>query len=46
MIEYRISFMSVDWVTWSNPVAIWWLFLVTVSAANVALWFLLHRHFR
>jgi hypothetical protein len=38
--------MSLDWVVWDNSVAIWWLFLVTVSMANVALWFVLHRHFR
>jgi hypothetical protein len=23
---------------WSNPVAIWWGFLLVVSAANIALW--------
>jgi hypothetical protein len=31
--------MSLAWLTWSNPVALWWLFLVTVSALNVVLWF-------
>ena len=31
--------MSLAWLTWSNPIALWWLFLVTVSAVNVALWF-------
>ena len=28
--------MSLEWLDWSNPVAIWWLFLVMVSAANIA----------
>jgi hypothetical protein len=27
--------MSLEWLDWSNPVAIWWLFLVAVSAANI-----------
>jgi hypothetical protein len=31
--------MNLAWLTWSNPVALWWLFLVTVSAVNVVLWF-------
>ena len=31
--------MSLAWLTWSNPVALWWIFLVTVSAVNVVLWF-------
>ena len=31
--------MSFDWLIWSNPVALWWLFLVAVSALNVVLWF-------
>src|SRR5262245_1816824 len=38
--------MNFDWLAWSNPVAIWWGFLVTVSAANVALLLLLHRWIR
>ena len=28
--------MSVAWLDWSNPVAIWWVFLLTVSAVNIA----------
>jgi hypothetical protein len=28
--------MSVAWLDWSNPVAIWWGFLLLVSAVNVA----------
>ena len=38
--------MSFDWLTWSNPVAIWWGFLLVVSSANIALWLMLHRRFR
>jgi hypothetical protein len=38
--------MSFDWLTWSNPVAVWWGFLLVVSSANIALWLLLHRRFR
>ena len=38
--------MNFDWLAWSNPVAIWWCFLLIVSATNIALWFLLHRRFR
>ena len=29
--------MRFDWLLWSNPVALWWTFLVAVSAVNVAL---------
>jgi hypothetical protein len=28
--------MSVAWLDWSNPVAIWWDFLLLVSAVNIA----------
>jgi hypothetical protein len=28
--------MNVDWLDWSNPVAIWWSFLLVVSAVNIA----------
>src|ERR1700704_39545 len=38
--------MSFDWLAWSNPVAIWWGFLVIVSGANIALLLLLHRWLR
>jgi len=38
--------MSFEWLSWSNPVAIWWGFLALVSAANIALWLALHRRFR
>ena len=38
--------MNFDWLAWSNPVAIWWCFLLIVSTTNIVLWFLLHRRFR
>jgi hypothetical protein len=38
--------MSFGWLAWSNPVAVWWSFLLVVSAANIALWLLVHRHSR
>jgi hypothetical protein len=38
--------MSFDWLAWSNPVAIWWGFLVSVSAANIALLCVLYRAFQ
>jgi hypothetical protein len=38
--------MQLDWLAWSNPVAIWWSFLILVSAGNIALLLGLHRHFR
>jgi hypothetical protein len=34
--------MSFAWLNWSNPVAIWWGFLIVVSAANIGLWFQLY----
>src|SRR3954453_19482834 len=38
--------MNLDWLAASNPVAIWWCFLLIVSIANIALWMLLHRRYR
>jgi hypothetical protein len=38
--------MNFDWLAWSNPVAVWWGFLLAVSSANIALWLVLHRHVR
>jgi hypothetical protein len=38
--------MNLDWLAWSNPVAIWWCFLLTVSTTNITLWLLLHRRLR
>jgi hypothetical protein len=31
--------MHLDWLEWSNPVAVWWCFLIAVSALNIALLF-------
>ncbi len=36
--------MSLDWLTWSNPVAIWWCCLAVVSVINIALWLKLQAH--
>src|SRR5580698_6951079 len=33
-----LNFSNLAWLTWSNPVAIWWLFLVTVCSANILFW--------
>jgi hypothetical protein len=35
-----------SWLAWSNPLAIWWSFLVAVSIVNIAFWLLLYGHFR
>ena len=43
--------MSSEWratpasLAWSNPVAWWWGLLTSVSAANIAVWFLLYSWF-
>jgi hypothetical protein len=38
--------MSVDWLSWSNPVSVWWGFLLVVSSMNVFFWLKLHRYLR
>jgi hypothetical protein len=38
--------MRLDWLTFSNPVAVWWDFLVLVSAGNIALLASLWRRFQ
>jgi hypothetical protein len=38
--------MRLDWLAWSNPLAIWWSFLIIVSVGNVALLARLYFHFR
>ncbi|MGA2818431.1 MAG: hypothetical protein ABSE67_19500 [Xanthobacteraceae bacterium] len=38
--------MRFDWLTWSNPVAIWWSFLIIVSVGNIAVLLGLHSRFR
>jgi len=37
--------MAFDWLSWSNPVATWWGFLLLASSANVALFLWLRRRF-
>lgn len=31
--------MSFDWLRWSNPVSLWWGFLVCISFLNICFWF-------
>jgi|SRR5579862_451898 len=38
--------MSLEWLDWSNPVAIWWVFLISVSAANITVLLWLQSCFR
>ena len=38
--------MNLGWVSWSNPVAVWWSFLLAVSALNVVLLLTLHARYR
>ncbi len=38
--------MHFDWLDWSNPVGLWWTFLVGVSALNIALLFGLRAVYR
>jgi hypothetical protein len=38
--------MRFDWLDWSNPVALWWSFLVTVSVLNIALLLFLRSLYR
>jgi hypothetical protein len=38
--------MRLDWFTLSNPVAVWWSFLLLVSAVNIALLLALAARFR
>ncbi len=34
--------MSFDWLAWSNPVSIWWVFLLSIAAVNIVLWGMLY----
>jgi hypothetical protein len=38
--------MRLDWLDWSNPVAVWWSFLILVSTANIAVLAWLFCRFR
>jgi hypothetical protein len=38
--------VRVDWLVWSNPLALWWSFLILVSAANLAFLFFLYSRYR
>jgi hypothetical protein len=36
--------MTFSWLTWANPVSIWWVFLVSVSICNTALWIFTYKY--
>jgi len=38
--------MNLDWVDAANPVAVWWMFLATVSTVNIAVWLVLYRQYQ
>src|SRR6201996_3617589 len=38
--------MRIEWLAWSNPLAIWWSFLIVVSAGNLALLYVLYSRYR
>jgi hypothetical protein len=38
--------MNFDWIDAANPVAVWWMFLVTVSTVNIAVWLVLYRQYQ
>ena len=38
--------MNIDWLSWSNPVSLWWGFLLVVSSINVVIWLSLNRYVR
>jgi hypothetical protein len=38
--------MRLAWLAWSNPLAIWWSFLILVSAGNLVLLLALHSRYR
>ncbi len=45
-LEWRAQSKSLSRsLAWSNPLAWWWGFLSLVSAANIAVWFVLYREF-
>jgi hypothetical protein len=44
--RHRVIPMSFQWLSWSNPVALWWGFLLAVSVVNIGLWLLVYRYFQ
>jgi hypothetical protein len=30
--------LNLDWLSWDNPVAFWWVFLACISLINICLW--------
>lgn len=37
---------SFDWLTWSNPIALWWGLLLLVSSLNISIWLWLRPRLR
>lgn len=35
--------MNLEWVNYSNPIGIWWVFLVSVSLVNITFWIWTYR---
>lgn len=38
--------MNFEWVDAANPVAVWWMFLATVSTVNIAVWLVLQGQYQ
>ena len=38
--------MNFEWIDAANPVAVWWMFLATVTTVNIALWLFLYRQYQ
>ena len=38
--------MNLEWLSWSNPVSFWWIFLLFISIVNIALWFFSFQYLR
>jgi hypothetical protein len=36
--------MNISWLSWSNPVSFWWVFLTVVSLLNVSLWIFSYQY--
>jgi hypothetical protein len=38
MNNFKDKNMNLNWLSWSNPVTFWWIFLVAVSIINITAW--------
>jgi hypothetical protein len=39
-----MSFEFTNWLSWSNPVSLWWVFLISVSLLNILFWIWTHKY--